>query len=97
MRQSLRRKFRIGLGILLAVILSCVIWGFFIEPNRFVVRYETIQIQTWPSEHGFEDPQLRENCLGPAELKMLSEATGGNAAAQQGNTSKDEQSKRRIL
>lgn len=50
MRQSLRRRFRIALAIFLAVILSCLVWGFFIEPNRLIVRYETIQIQTWPSE-----------------------------------------------
>lgn len=50
MRQSLRRNLRITLAIFLAVVVSCLVWGFFIEPNRLSVRFETIQIQTWPAE-----------------------------------------------
>ena len=37
------------LGVLL-FILACLGWGFFIEPNRLVVRQSTIQIDRWPQE-----------------------------------------------
>ncbi len=50
MRPSLRRKFRIALAIFLAVILAGLVWGFLIEPNRLIVRQETINIQSWPIE-----------------------------------------------
>ena len=32
------------------MLLCCAIWATLIEPNRLIVRYETIQIQTWPLE-----------------------------------------------
>ena len=50
MRQSWKRTFRIALAILLLTILACLIWGFFIEPNRLVVHQATIQIDNWPKE-----------------------------------------------
>src|SRR5713226_5599114 len=50
MRQSWKRTFRIALAILLLTLLPCLIWGFFIEPNRLVVHQETIQINNWPKE-----------------------------------------------
>ena len=50
MRQSWKKRIRITPGIALLLILSCVIWGFFIEPNRLVVHQETIQIDNWPKE-----------------------------------------------
>jgi predicted MPP superfamily phosphohydrolase len=34
----------------LLLILSCLGWGLFIEPNRLIVRQETIQIDNWPKE-----------------------------------------------
>jgi predicted MPP superfamily phosphohydrolase len=30
--------------------LSCAIWGFLVEPNRLVLREQTIQIDNWPKE-----------------------------------------------
>jgi predicted MPP superfamily phosphohydrolase len=36
----------------LLLILSCGIYGFFIEPNRLVVHQETIVIESWPRELG---------------------------------------------
>ncbi|HVS21526.1 MAG TPA: metallophosphoesterase [Pyrinomonadaceae bacterium] len=39
-------------AVLLVTILSCAVWGFFIEPNRLVVHEETIQIDNWPKELG---------------------------------------------
>jgi predicted MPP superfamily phosphohydrolase len=50
MQPSLKKKLRIALALLLLLILSCLVWGFFIEPNRLVVRHETIQIDNWPKE-----------------------------------------------
>ena len=37
-------------GLLLVLVLSCLVWGFFIEPNRLVVHREAIQIDDWPKE-----------------------------------------------
>jgi predicted MPP superfamily phosphohydrolase len=50
MRQPWKRTLRIALAILLLTIFSCLIWGFFIEPNRLVVHQATIQIDNWPKE-----------------------------------------------
>src|SRR5712692_6642076 len=50
MRQSWKKRIRVTLGIAVLLIVSCLIWGFFIEPNRLVVRQETIQIDQWPKE-----------------------------------------------
>src|SRR6266850_7674401 len=50
MQQSLKRKIRIALGIILVLIVACLVWGFFIEPNRLIVRQQTIQIDNWPGE-----------------------------------------------
>ncbi len=37
-------------GGLSLLVLVCLIWGVFIEPNRLVVHQETIQINNWPKE-----------------------------------------------
>jgi len=37
-------------GGLFLLVLVCLIWGVFIEPNRLVVHQETIQINNWPKE-----------------------------------------------
>src|SRR5258707_8073034 len=50
MSQPWKKRIRITLGIAVLLIVSCLIWGFFIEPNRLVVRQETIQIDQWPKE-----------------------------------------------
>jgi predicted MPP superfamily phosphohydrolase len=52
MQQSSKKKIRIALGIILILLLSCVVWGFFIEPNRLVLHEQTIQIENWPQEFG---------------------------------------------
>jgi len=36
--------------VALLLILSCLVWGFFIEPNRLIVRQQTIQIDNCPKE-----------------------------------------------
>src|SRR3989442_105376 len=50
MRQSRKKLVRAALAIVLLFILACLGWGFFIEPNRLVVRQSTIQIDNWPPE-----------------------------------------------
>ena len=50
MKTSWRKSLRIALGLFLLIILSCLVWGFFIEPNRLIVRQQTIQIDNCPQE-----------------------------------------------
>ena len=50
MRQSLKKKIQVALLLILLLILSCLIWGICIEPNRLIVRQQTIQIDNWPRE-----------------------------------------------
>ncbi len=50
MGQSRRKGIRIALLLLGLLIVSCLVWGFFIEPNRLVVNQQSIQIDTWPTE-----------------------------------------------
>jgi predicted MPP superfamily phosphohydrolase len=50
MRQSWKKKILIALGIVLVVMLPCLVWGLFIEPNRLIVREQAIQIDNWPKE-----------------------------------------------
>ena len=50
MRQQWRKRIRFALLALLILILSCCVWGFFIEPNRLIVHQQTIQIDNWPRE-----------------------------------------------
>jgi len=42
------RRLRILLSAILLLLASVVFWAFFIEPNRLVVREETIAIDNWP-------------------------------------------------
>ena len=44
-----RRRFRISLAGVLLFVCGMVGWAFFIEPNRLVVRQETIELDRWPS------------------------------------------------
>jgi predicted MPP superfamily phosphohydrolase len=49
-RRRLRRVFRVVLTAILLLTLSAGVWGFFIEPNRLIVRQQTIQIDRCPTE-----------------------------------------------
>ena len=53
--QSERRRrwwkiFRLAIAVILLSIAASAVWAFFIEPNRLVVHYETIAIESWPQE-----------------------------------------------
>ena len=50
MTQPWKKRLRISLLVLLALIIACGVWGFLIEPNRLIVRQETIAIGNWPKE-----------------------------------------------
>src|SRR6266852_4656889 len=50
MRPSWKKRITIALGIILALIVACLVWGFFVEPNRLVVHEEIIRIDNWPKE-----------------------------------------------
>jgi predicted MPP superfamily phosphohydrolase len=50
MHQSWKRNIRIALALALLIILPCFVWGVFIEPNRLIVRQQTIQVDNWPKE-----------------------------------------------
>jgi uncharacterized protein len=50
LRKRILKAFRAVLLLTLLTILSCLVWGFFIEPNRLVVHQDTIQIASWPAE-----------------------------------------------
>jgi len=45
-----KSKWRVVLATIPVVIVAGVIWAFFIEPNRLIVRNQTIQISEWPRE-----------------------------------------------
>jgi len=45
-----KSKWRVVFATIPVVIAALVIWAFFIEPNRLVVRHQTIQIAEWPKE-----------------------------------------------
>ena len=49
--QSPRQKrLRVVLAAVPFVVACLVFWGFFVEPNRLVVRHQTIEIAGWPRE-----------------------------------------------
>ena len=45
----LRKRLRIAFLSIILFALGLAIWAFFIEPNRLVTRYETIQLEHWPA------------------------------------------------
>src|SRR5262245_39615164 len=45
-----KSRWRVVLAAIPVIIAAIVIWAFFIEPNRLVVRHQTIQISQWPRE-----------------------------------------------
>ena len=51
-----RKRLRIAFITLVLLAAGIAIWAFFIEPNRLVTRYETLQIDRWPS--GLSDVKI---------------------------------------
>ncbi len=50
MHNRWKKRIRITLGIIFVLFVSCLVWGVLIEPNRLIVRQQTIQIANWPKE-----------------------------------------------
>jgi uncharacterized protein len=44
------KRIRVSFAAIVLLLGCLVFWAFFIEPNRLVVRQQTIQIQNWPRE-----------------------------------------------
>jgi uncharacterized protein len=49
-RSPWQKRLRLGSRVVLLIMAFIAFWAFFIEPNRLVVRHETIQIAQWPRE-----------------------------------------------
>lgn len=45
-----QKPLRVGSRLVLLLLAFLVFWGFFVEPNRLIVREETIEIDGWPGE-----------------------------------------------
>ena len=43
-----QKRVRVALDALILLLALLMFWGFFVEPNRLVIRHQTIQIQQWP-------------------------------------------------
>jgi predicted MPP superfamily phosphohydrolase len=44
------RRLRVTLNAIILLLALLAFWGFFIEPNRLIIREETIAIDNWPRE-----------------------------------------------
>jgi predicted MPP superfamily phosphohydrolase len=42
-----RKRLRLALASILLLVVGLVGWAFFVEPNRLIVRHETLQMQQW--------------------------------------------------
>jgi uncharacterized protein len=45
-----KKRVRVALATIPVLLAGLFIWAFFIEPNRLIMRQETIQISRWPKE-----------------------------------------------
>lgn len=44
------KRLRVTLGAIILLLALLAFWGFFIEPNRLIVREQSIEIDNWPRE-----------------------------------------------
>ncbi len=51
-KKQKKLAYKITLGVFVFCVLSLGLWSFFIEPNRLVVKEETIELANWPSGFG---------------------------------------------
>ena len=45
-----QKGIRISAALVPLILAGLLFWGFVIEPNRLIVHYETVKIETWPTE-----------------------------------------------
>jgi predicted MPP superfamily phosphohydrolase len=62
-----RKPLRLSLATILILLTGLVGWAFFIEPNRLIVRHETVQLDQWPSS------------LSNLKIAVLSDIHAGSA------------------
>jgi uncharacterized protein len=43
-----QKRARLGSAVVLFLLALSAFWGFFVEPNRLIVRHETIRVEQWP-------------------------------------------------
>ena len=79
--QRVRRIIQISILSLLLICAACLVWGFFIEPNRLVVNHYTINIENWPQQvSGFRialigDTHTDNRFIDEAKLRRIVELT----------------------
>src|SRR5262245_7871231 len=44
------KRLRVAGDAIVPLIALALFWGFFIEPNRLIVREQTIEIENWPQQ-----------------------------------------------
>lgn len=44
------KRLRVSLAVIILFLGGIVFWAFFIEPNRLVIRHQTIRIDNWPQQ-----------------------------------------------
>ena len=75
--------FRIAVVVVLVSIAASAVWAFFIEPNRLVVHYETITIDSWPEELSgiriamIGDVHTDNHYINEAKLQRIVDLTNG--------------------
>ena len=80
-RPSWPRRLRVTLITVLLVIGGVVAWALFIEPNRLITHYETIQIDRWPSQISdlkiavLSDIHAGSAFIDEAKLRLIVERT----------------------
>lgn len=76
-----QKRLRVTFASIPVVIGGLVMWGFFIEPNRLIIRQQTIQIKQWPTElSGIKIAVLSDIHVGGAfidhdKLRLIVERT----------------------
>lgn len=76
-----RRIFRVAIVIILVSVAASAVWAFFIEPDRLVVHYETITIDSWPREFAglriamIGDIHTNTKYINEAKLQRIVELT----------------------
>jgi predicted MPP superfamily phosphohydrolase len=68
-----QKRIRLFLTIILLLVCGIVAWAFFIEPNRLVVRHETLELPRWPSG------------LSGVKIAVLSDIHAGSAFIDERN------------
>ena len=92
--KRVRRIIQISILSLLLICATCLVWGFFIEPNRLVVNHYTVEIENWPREVSglrialIGDIHTDNRFIDEAKLRRIVELT--NAAREKNDDDEHE-------